>query len=202
MKKSLLLPMAVMSLFLSAFVFNACQKETKETLVSRKEENRKEKPPVSTKSCIRPIFEDKVANVHCSEGRTCGPLSSIPSTSRNRISWRVGTPCPGSPNFVGTTYYTIYKRSSTALTNYNQITTFSCTNASMWYASTLLSNSSTFIIVSNYLSTALPATIVEGAGGYLYDTLGNPLSVSDLWKFSTGTTAGTSPCMITDDPAS
>lgn len=189
MKKYLLLPLAVISLSMGALIFNACQKENGTTLTKQKEKN-----PYTPKTCARPIFADKVVDAHCSQGYPCG-LATIPPANRNRIKWRVGTPCPGSPNWVGTTYYTLYKYNGS---QYNKVATFNCTNPNMWYASTVLTNTSTFIIVSNSSSTVFPATIVEDMFGYLYDTLGNPISCSDSWKFTTGNTAGTINCIIKD----
>jgi hypothetical protein len=190
MKKYLLLPLAVISLSAGSFIFNACQKEQRETQTKQKE-----KTPATPKTCARPIFADKVVDTHCSQGSPCS-LAMIPATNRNRIKWRVGTPCPGSPNWVGTTYYTLYKYNGT---QYDKVATFNCTNPNMWYASSVLTNTSTFIIVSNNFSTVFPATIVEDMYGYLYDTSGGPLSYSDSWKFVTGNTAGTVNC-INKDP--
>jgi hypothetical protein len=195
MKRSLTLPIAAIGLFLGVLVFNSCQKETKETSNLFKEESgKKKKPPVSTKDCARPVFFNKSIDTHCSEGHSCS-MAIIPLKNKNRINWRVGTPCPGNPNYTGTTYYTLYKRNPLPATDYSKITTFSCTNATMWYANSLLTNSSTFILVSNNVSTALPTPIVEDIYGFLYDNLGNPLIYSDSWKFATGTTAGTVNCI-------
>jgi len=198
MKKNLLLPLALISLSMGALIFNACQKETKETLTNQQEVGKK-KPLDTPKTCARPIFADKSVDTHCSQNSGCG-LGMIPTHNRNRIRWRVGTPCPGSPNWVGTTYYTLYKFTPST-SNYTKITSFSCTNATMWFANPIISNSSTFIFVSNSVSTSLPTNIVEDIFGYLYDTVGNPLSCSDSWKFTTGNTAGTISCILGDpDP--
>lgn len=190
MKKSLFLPMAVISLFLEVIAFNACQKET----AIPKEAAEKKKTQASTKACTRPVFFNKSIDTHCSEGHSCS-MVIIPVKNKNRINWRVGTPCPGNPDYLGTTYYTLYKRSPAPATDYNKITTFNCTNATMWYANSLLTNSSTFILVSNNLSTSFPTTIVEDIYGVLYDNLGNLLTYSDSWKFNTGTSAGTVNCI-------
>lgn len=198
MKKHLLLPLAVISLSVGALIFNACQKETRETLTNQQEAGKKEPHQPIPKHCARPLLSDRSIDTHCSERSGCG-LAYIPAYNRNRISWRVGTPCPGSPNWVGTTYYTIYKF-NWITGQYNKLTSFSCTSANMWYANSVLSNSSTFIIISNNASTSFPVNIVEDTFGYLYDTVGNPLSYSDSWKFATGTTAGTVKCIERDDP--
>src|SRR3954454_24218011 len=108
MKKHLLLPLAVISLSMSALIFNACQKETRENATRQQESCEKEPHQFTPKTCARPIFANKSVDTHCSERSGCG-LSYIPTYNNNRISWRVGTPCPGSPNWVGTTYYPIYK---------------------------------------------------------------------------------------------
>ncbi len=190
MKKYLLLPLAVISLSMGVLIIDSCQKETKETLTYQTKAGKK-KPQDTPKTCARPIFADKVVDAHCSQGSACS-LATIPTKNRNRIKWRVGTPCPGSPNWVGTTYYTLYKYNGS---QYTKVASFNCTNANMWYASSILTNTSTFIIVSNNFSTVLPATIVEDMFGFLYDTSGNPLSYSDSWNFTTGNTAGTINCI-------
>lgn len=200
MKKSMYFSLAVASLFLGTLVFNACQKETKESLTSRSEEAGKKKPQANTKTCVHPTFRDKVVDTYCREGHSCG-IGSFPSTDRNRIQWRVGTQCGESEIYPSwTSYYTLYKRTtSTAPYQYSQVTTFNCTNSSMWYAKTVLSNSSTFVLIVSEESTALPATIQESASGGLLNTAGIPLetvnSYSDYWKFTTGSTAGTTSCV-------
>ncbi|WP_343605439.1 hypothetical protein [Fluviicola sp.] len=203
MKKAMYLPIAVAGLFLGAIVFNACQKETKETLISRTEEAGKKKPQANTKTCVHPIFYDKLVDTHCSDGHPC-TISMIPTKNRNRVNWRVGTQCSSSQNYTYTSYYTLYKYAGPATTSgfslYNRIATFNCTNPYMWYASSLLTNSSTFILIVSDLSTALPTSIHEQIStGYLYDTGGYFLSTynyySDSWKFVTGTSAGTVNCI-------
>lgn len=198
------LPLVATGLILSAFIFHACQKETIE---SHTETRGKKKPQAGTKTCIHPIFYDKIVDTYCAEGYACA-IPYVPTTNRNRINWRTGTQCNMSDNFTGTSYYTLYKYSGTVTGNpslnlYNRITTFNCTKPNMWYANSLLTNSSTFILIVSDLSTALPSSIHEQIStGYLYDTGGYLLptynNYSDYWKFATGSTAGTTTCIVKD----
>lgn len=199
MKRYLLLPLAVISLSIGALIINACQKETRESVLTSKKG--KEKPSVSdTKTCVHPVFCNKQIDAHCSQGHGC-LLSVIPAKNMNRIRWTVGTQCSCSQSYSGTSYYTLYKRTSSTAPQYTRIATFNCTNSTMWYASSLLTNSSTFILLINETSAALPANIQEDALGYLYFTSGTPLTgYIDSWKFTTGNTAGTVTCIITTDP--
>jgi hypothetical protein len=203
MKKSLIFPVALSGLFLGVLTFNSCQKETKRAVSSPQEES--ESAHFTTKTCAHPIFQEQLVDASCDEGYSCG-LAMIPTKNRNRIRWRTATQCNLSQNYVGTSYYTLYKYAGAVPGNpsynlYNQATTFNCTNANMWYASALLTNSSTFILIVSDASYALPSSIHEqNTTGYLYDTGGSLLSTynyySDTWKFTTGSTAGTVSCII------
>jgi hypothetical protein len=206
MKKSLFLPVALTSLFFAVFAFNACQKETKETL-SSSGKGKDDPTQANTKTCVHPIFYNKVVDAYCSDGHSCSS-AFIPPTNRNRIKWRVGTQCNNTQNYTGTSYYTLYKYVSpvpgnTSYNLFTSVATFNCTNPNMWYAKTLLTNSSDFILIISDLSTALPSSIHEqNSTGYLYNTGGYFLFTSnyysDYWRFTTGATAGTVSCVILD----
>lgn len=197
MKKWLLFPALAGTLFIGLLTFNACQKEQ---ISSPKEITAKGSETVPTKSCFHPVFYNKEVGSVCSDGFACS-MSSVPTSTRNRIKWRVGTQCNSTDNFVGTSYYTLYKKTGTSgsYETYSQITTFNCTVASMFYAKTILTNSSTFILIVSDSSSPLPSAINLGTDGILYNPGGGFLSAyyyySDFWKFSTGTGAGT-PCGI------
>ncbi|TSJ41880.1 hypothetical protein [Fluviicola chungangensis] len=196
MKRSLTLPMALIGLFLGVFAFNACQKETKETFSSVK--NGKEDPAqVDTKTCVHPVFCNKQVDAACSDGYSCA-LAIFPSTNRNRIRWHVGTQCSCSQSYSSTVYYTLYKWTSSTPPQYTKVATFSCNNATMWYAKTLLTNSTVFNLLMNETSVIHPTTITEDSFGFLYDTGGTPLNYNDNWKFTTGSTAGTISCVVKD----
>lgn len=204
MKRALFLPAALLALFLGAMAFNACQKETKQTISSIKD-GKGNPNQGNTKTCNHPVFYDQLVDASCDEGYSCG-IAMIPVKNKNRIRWRVGTQCNSTSNFVGTSYYTLYKYAGAVPGNpsynlYNQISTFNCTYANMWYANSILTNSSTFILIVSDASYALPSSIHEqNSTGYLYDTGGLPLGnynyYSDDWKFTTGSTAGTVSCII------
>lgn len=194
MKRSLFLPMAVISLLLAVIVFNACQKETKETLSSAKE-GKGNPTHVDTKTCVHPVFCNKQVDASCIDGYSC-VLAMIPTTNRNRIRWHVGTQCGCSDNYSTTVYYTLYKWTSSTAPQYTKVATFSCNNATMWYAKTLLTNSSVFNLLIDETSITRPTSITEDAFGYLYDTGGTPINCNDNWKFTTGATAGTVSCVI------
>jgi len=196
MKRSLTLSVAAIALLLGVFGFYACQKETKETISSKKEG--KDKPaPENTKTCVHPVFCDKQVDAACTDGYACA-LAVFPTTNRNRIRWHVGTQCGCSQSYSSTVYYTLYKWTSSTPPQYTKVATFSCNNATMWYAKTLLTNSTVFNLLMDETSITRPTNIVEDSFGYLYDTGGTPLSCSDNWKFTTGATAGTISCIIKD----
>lgn len=194
MKKIISISLAVIGLGLGAFAFNSCEKDNPVTTAGRKGSSSAQE---TTKTCVHPLFQDKIVDVACADGHSCSGIGMYPANSRNRIRWRVSTQCSYSQNFTGTCYYNIYKYASTSggYQFYNLIATFTCTNPNMWYASTLLTNSSTFIITVGDVSGTMPSSIKEDVSGYLWTTGGSPLSgYVDDWKFSTGTQAGT-PCI-------
>lgn len=204
MKKSLLLPLMALSLFLGALIFNACQKEKNNTVLSGKE-GKGSTAQSGTKTCVHPIFYNKVVDASCSDGHPC-IISSFPSTTRNRIKWRTGTQCNNTQNFTATAYYTLYKYAapSGSYQQYNKVATFNCSNPNMWYAKTLLTNSTAFILIVSDLSSALPSSILQDGSGWLYTTGGSVLSsayyYSDYWSFTTGNGAGAA-CTISPPPS-
>ncbi len=197
MKRSLTLSVAVIALFLGVFAFNACQKETRGPLSSSKKE-KGDPAPVNTKTCVHPIFCNKQVDAACTDGYACA-LAVFPTTNRNRIRWHVGTQCGCSQSYSSTVYYTLYKWTSNTPPQYTKVATFSCNNATMWYAKTLLTNSTVFNLLMDETSVTHPTNIMEDSFGFLYDTGGTPLSCNDNWKFTTGATAGTVSCIIRDN---
>ncbi|MNV00576.1 hypothetical protein D3C71_907460 [compost metagenome] len=189
MKTKFVLPLAIFGLLsVVAIAFNSCQKEINSS--TRSEIKGKKKPADSNaKSCNYPTIENGIVGLGCSNGRSCS-TSMIAMSKRHEIYWNVGTQCSPNTPYSGTSNYGIYKQTAAGV--YSKIDGFSCASTSGWYASALLTNSSTFILVIKDGPGAYPTTITEDASGYLYDSVGGYFYHTDSWKFTTGTGAGTS----------
>lgn len=199
MRKSLFLSLTLGGLLFGAFGFHSCQKETKETVVSTQ---KKKEPHVQTKSCVGVTFSNKQVDVACAQGYGCDQFISIPTYSQNRIQWRLDD-CSYSP-YTNTAYYAVYKRTGTSgsYPSYTKIASFQCNKSNMWYANPVLTNNSDFVIlVTEVATTTFPTIIIEeydtiSNSYFYYDTFyANPLSFRDFWRFSTGSTAGSTRCV-------
>ncbi|MNV10797.1 hypothetical protein D3C71_1013370 [compost metagenome] len=199
MRKSLFLSLTLGGLLFGVFSFHSCQKETKETFVSKQKEK---KPPVQTKECRQPLFYNPQVGVACIQGYGCDQMPRIPQRSQNRIQWKLKNCTNGL--YVGIAIYAVYKKTGTSggYPSYTKITGFQCDNSDMWYAHPLLTNNSDFVIlVTKNPTPALPTTLIEEYNSInnsyaYYDTsYGNVVSASDFWRFSTGSTAGSVNCI-------
>lgn len=194
MKTNFLSPFAIVSLFLMAFVFNSCKKEIEASSLNSERKESKKPSDENAKTCLYPTIESPNVGLHCSDGNGCG-MGMLTSTTRHRVTWTVGSDCSPSTPYPNIAHYAVYKQ--TGIAAYSQIASFSCSSTAQWYASTLLTNGSTFIIVvkdsdSPASIPSFPTTITEDSFGYLYNVGGASFYYTDSWKFTTGTGAGAS----------